>query len=185
MSEGAPPTTSRARPPETRAPAIAESSTVPEAAKVISQSSALGPIAREAAERPAMVRRETTSSPEPNADNGAPSSSGPTAAGGAPPSTTSRAESLPRQLELLRRMRLDLADNRGSSVISLYRANEALFGGGALEPEARAAFIAALCQSGHEQEARRENDRFQQAFPNSHLAQRLAKGCAAPSEPKP
>ena len=105
--------------------------------------------------------------------------------GVAPAPTTTRAESLPRQVELLRRMRLDLAENRGLSVISLYRANEALFGGGALEPEARAAFIAALCQSGHEQEARRENDRFQQAFPNSHLAQHLAKGCAGPSELKP
>ena len=133
-----------------------------------------------------MVRRDTTAIPPAVADNGsAPSSSGPAATGVAPASTTSRAESLPRQLELLRRMRLDLAENRGLAVISLYRANEALFGGGALEPEARAAFIAALCQSGQESDARRENDRFQQAFPNSHLAQRLAKGCAAPGELKP
>ena len=62
MSEGVPPSTPRARPTDARAPSVAESA-VPEAAKVISQSSALGSIARETAERPAMVRRGTTASP--------------------------------------------------------------------------------------------------------------------------
>ena len=134
-----------------------------------------------------MVRRGTTASPEPNVDNGsAASSPSPAMTGVAPRPNDDPARNRSRgSSNFYAACGWNLAENRGLSVISLYRANEVLFAGGALEPEARAAFIAALCQSGHEQEARRENDRFQQAFPNSHLAQHLAKGCAAPGELKP
>jgi hypothetical protein len=91
------------------------------------------------------------------------------------------AEALPRQLELLRQMRLDLAERRGLHALSVYRENYELFRGGPMEPEARAAFIAALCQVGRTDEANLETARFQAAFPSSHVARRLAAGCA--SEP--
>lgn len=90
-------------------------------------------------------------------------------------------DALPRQLELLRQMRLDLAERRGLHALSVYRENYELFRGGPMEPEARAAFVAALCQVGRIDEANLETARFQAAFPSSHVARRLAAGCA--SEP--
>lgn len=88
-----------------------------------------------------------------------------------------RAESLPRQVEALRAMRAAVARHDGARAISLYRESASWFEGRALEPEARAALVAALCQVGRTDEARRESERLKQAFPSSPLAHRLASNC--------
>jgi hypothetical protein len=93
------------------------------------------------------------------------------------PALVKAPDALARQLEALRRMRSDLAARQGARALSLYRESESLFRGGALEPEARAALIAALCELGRTDEARREIDQFQLAFPKSDLARRLSAGC--------
>jgi hypothetical protein len=73
-------------------------------------------------------------------------------------------DSLSRQLDVLRRMRSALADQQGAQALSLYRENEGWFRGQPLEPEARAALVAALCQVGLRDEALRESERFQRTF---------------------
>jgi hypothetical protein len=95
-----------------------------------------------------------------------------------PPLLDTRArDALRPQLDILHEMRGDLAAQRGAHALSLYLANESLFRGGALEPEARAALIAALCQQGRDEDASRESAALRQTFPNSHLARSLGAGC--------
>jgi hypothetical protein len=101
----------------------------------------------------------------------------------APAAPAKSEDALVEQLELLKRMRSDLANRQSQDVLSLYRDNQELFRGGSLEPEARFAVVAALCQLGRIDEANLEARRFQAAFPGSLLARRLASGCAGQAAP--
>jgi hypothetical protein len=92
-------------------------------------------------------------------------------------------DTLPQQLEVLRRMQSDLSAHQPLRALSSFRDNQRLFAGGPLEPEARGAYIAALCQLGRDDEAKREAARLQASFPASHLAQRLAAGCGSAPSP--
>jgi hypothetical protein len=74
-------------------------------------------------------------------------------------------------------MRSDLAERRAPHALSIYHQRAAIFRGSPLEPEARSAYIAALCQVGRVADATREVALFRASFPSSHLGDRLANGC--------
>jgi hypothetical protein len=84
---------------------------------------------------------------------------------------------LAQQLAYLRAMRTELHAGNAGRALDLSRESEALFFGSALEAEARAARITALCRVGQSAEARAAIERFRRSFPNSALLRNVEHGC--------
>jgi hypothetical protein len=84
---------------------------------------------------------------------------------------------LARQLAYLHAMRTELHAGNAGRALELSRESEALFPGSALEAEARAARITALCLAGQSVEARGAIERFRALFPKSALLRNVEHGC--------
>jgi hypothetical protein len=84
---------------------------------------------------------------------------------------------LAEQLAYLRAMRTELHAGNAARALELSRESEAIFAGSALEAEARAARITALCRIGRSVEARSAIERFRRSFPNSALLRNVEHGC--------
>jgi hypothetical protein len=94
-----------------------------------------------------------------------------------PPSPARPSDDLARQLAYLHAMRAELHAGNAGRALAMSRESEPLFAGSALQAEARAANISALCQLGRAADARAEIARFRERFPSSALLQTVEATC--------